>query len=177
MPGSSDLARFTPKVYASEQVPPACLLLHEYAEVDVNLLLFSAFAAAGRRAELDAAALVTARDAVAAWHSEVVKALRALRLRLKGGPPPGPTAATEAVRDKLKKVEIESELIELDTLSVLADVLPAGRGGGRGRRGGARGTRRGSDGAGGGASHRLNADARGEGGDRADRAPCRGRDG
>lgn len=123
-PGSSDLARFALKVYASEGVPPACLVLQERAAVDVNLLLFAAFAGAARGARVDAAALAAAQAAVGAWHAEVVKALRAVRQRLKAGPPPGPTPVTEALRDKLKKVEIESELIELDTLSALADGLP-----------------------------------------------------
>ena len=45
--GTSDLARFALKVYASEGVPPACLLLQERAGVDVNLLLFAAYAGAG----------------------------------------------------------------------------------------------------------------------------------
>lgn len=128
VPGASDLARFALKVYASEGVPPACLLLQERAGVDVNLLLFAAFAGAARGAAVDAAALAAARAAVGAWHAEVVKALRAVRQRLKAGPPPGPTPVTEALRDKLKKVEIESELIELDTLSALAAGLPAGEG-------------------------------------------------
>ncbi|MBB6306496.1 TIGR02444 family protein [Xanthobacter tagetidis] len=123
-PGSSDLARFALKVYASEGVPPACLVLQDRAAVDVNLLLFAAFAGAVRGARVDAAALAAAQAAVGTWHVEVVKALRAVRQRLKSGPPPGPSAVTEALRDKLKKVEIESELIELDTLSALAAGLP-----------------------------------------------------
>ncbi|MEP9349629.1 TIGR02444 family protein [Xanthobacter sp. KR7-225] len=127
-PGSSDLARFALKVYAGDGVPPACLVLQARAGVDVNLLLFAAYAGAARGAAVDATALAAAQAAVGAWHMEVVKALRAVRQRLKAGPPPGPTPLTEALRDKLKKVEIESELIELDTLSAFASGLPVAEG-------------------------------------------------
>lgn len=102
-PGTSTLARFALKVYAGEGVSAACLLLQERAGVDVNLLLFAAYAGAARRAAVDAAALKSASGEVAAWHFEVVKALRTVRQRLKAGPPPGPNAATEALRDRLKR--------------------------------------------------------------------------
>jgi hypothetical protein len=57
---------------------------------------------------------------VAAWRDEIVRPLRAIRRRLKSGPSPAPSAATDEVRTRLKAAELESERIELLQLEALA---------------------------------------------------------
>ncbi len=103
-------------LYRRDGVPDACLHLQNRHDLDVNLVLFAAFVGADRRQRLTATNLEAARARVDTWHREVVRPLRAVRQRLKNGPPPAPTETTEHLRRRLKHVEIEAELIELDEL-------------------------------------------------------------
>lgn len=119
------LKAFALKVYATEGVPPACLLLQERFGLDVNVLLFAAFLGAVRGEALAPADLDTVADTVGDWHREVVRPLRAVRKRLKTGPAPAPDEVTGVLRAKLQKLEIEAELIELAQLGHLAARLGA----------------------------------------------------
>lgn len=119
------LKAFALKVYGSEGVPPACLLLQEHFGLDVNVLLFAAFLGAVRGEALAPADLETVAATVGDWHREVVRPLRAVRQRLKTGPAPAPNEATGTLRGKLQKLEIEAELIELSELGHLATRLGA----------------------------------------------------
>jgi uncharacterized protein (TIGR02444 family) len=118
--GRDDLQRFALAVYACDGVSPACLLLQNRLDLDVNLILFGAYVGAVRGVELTAAGLVTAQQRVRDWHLEVVRPLRSVRLRLKSGPSPAPTPATAELRRRLQEIEIESELVELAELNVVA---------------------------------------------------------
>lgn len=101
------------------------MLLQDRFGLDVNLLLFAA--RVGVAGQLTADTLAVASERVAQWHSEIVRPLRAVRRRLKSGPPPAPSPATAELREQLKAVEIRSELIELDELDALVpDGEPAG---------------------------------------------------
>ncbi len=128
-PGDGDageaLKAFALKVYGTDGVPPACLLLQERFGLDVNVLLFAAFVGAVRGEALAPADLDTVAATVGDWHREVVRPLRAVRQRLKAGPAPAPDAATGLLRGKLQKLEIEAELIELSELGHLAARLGA----------------------------------------------------
>ncbi|EWY38195.1 hypothetical protein N825_14910 [Skermanella stibiiresistens SB22] len=120
--GAEDgLWRFALDLYGRPGVGEACLSLQDRHGCDVTILLFAAWAGAERGVTLDEADLDTARSAVGAWHDEVVRPLRAIRRRLKQGPPPAPNERTGALRARLQAVEIESERIELE---VLAGCLP-----------------------------------------------------
>lgn len=119
------LPAFALAVYGTAGVPPACLLLQERRGLDVNLLLFAAFLGAVRGEELTPAGLARAVETVGPWHGEVVRGLRAVRQRLKAGPPPAPNAVTAALRAKVQAIEIEAELIELSELGRLAQSLNA----------------------------------------------------
>lgn len=119
------LKSFALKVYGTDGVPPACLLLQERFGLDVNVLLFAAFLGAVRGEALAPADLDTVAATVGDWHREVVRPLRAVRQRLKTGPAPAPSAATGVLRGKLQKIEIEAELIELSDLGHLAERLGA----------------------------------------------------
>jgi uncharacterized protein (TIGR02444 family) len=118
--GHDDLQRFALAVYAGDGVPSACLLLQDRVDLDVNLILFAAYVGAVRGLGFTDAGLTTARQRVQDWHLEVVRPLRSVRQRLKSGPSPAPTPATAELRRRLQVLEVESELIELAELNVVA---------------------------------------------------------
>ena len=84
------LWRFALAVYQKPGVSDACLLLQDRHGCNVTLLLFAAWAGAERGVALTAEEFAAAGNAVRPWHGEVVKPLRAVRRRLKHGPPPAP---------------------------------------------------------------------------------------
>jgi uncharacterized protein (TIGR02444 family) len=113
---------FALEFYARAGVADALLLLQERLGADVCLLLFALFVAREQGAVLDRGELEHLDAAVAAWRAEVVLPLRALRQRMRNGPEPAPSAATEPLRGQIKAAEICAEQIEL---AVLARSLPA----------------------------------------------------
>lgn len=111
---------FALRLYGSDGVSEACLHLQDTHEADVTLLLFAAWTGTERRWALTQADAEKAAGSVAAWHQEIVRPLRAVRRRMKQGPSPAPGAETEAVRERLKSVELGAEKIELSVLENLA---------------------------------------------------------
>ena len=99
-------------VYMSEGVGAACLQLQLAHELDVNILLFCSWVGAAGRGAMTGDDMAAATGAVAAWHDEVVRALRAVRTRMKGGMPPAPDDLAESLRQRIQKVEIDCEHAE-----------------------------------------------------------------
>lgn len=122
------LKDFALALYGRDGVPPACLALQESAGIDVNILLFAAWRGAVLRREVEAADIAAARALVAAWHTEVVKALRVVRRGLKTGPAPAPDPRTTKLRAQVQAAEIAAEIIELEELGRLADGPAAAEG-------------------------------------------------
>ncbi|WP_207476816.1 TIGR02444 family protein [Arenibaculum pallidiluteum] len=123
--GGNQLWRHVLELYARPGVAAACLELQDRRGMDVCLLLYAQWAgmACGHRlSEAEAAAL---RTAVAPWHGEIVRALRAVRKRLKTGPAPAPDASTAALRARVQAVEIDAERIELAALATALPLAPA----------------------------------------------------
>ncbi len=119
------LPDFALRVHREDGVGEACVLLQDRFGLDVNLLLFAARVGVAGQLTIDT--LAAANERVAQWHSEIVRPLRAVRRRLKSGPPPAPNLATTELREQLQALEIRSELIELDELDALVpDVESAG---------------------------------------------------
>ncbi|MBN9887854.1 TIGR02444 family protein [Salipiger abyssi] len=120
-PDAHPFWRFSLDRYGRSGVPPLCLEIQEETGADVNLLLFGLWlgsegwcitgAGAGRCAE-----------AVAAWHAEIVRPLRAVRRRLKGWQV-CPDAPRETLRAGIQKWEIEAERLEQDMLFALYEGL------------------------------------------------------
>ncbi len=101
---------FTLALYSKPGVAPALIGLQDRLGLDVNMLLFCCWAGADGR--LLTAADVKAVEAVAEpWQSEVVRPLRALRRRLKGGFGAMPADRVEAYRKRVNELEIEGEHI------------------------------------------------------------------
>jgi uncharacterized protein (TIGR02444 family) len=109
--------RFALGLYASEGVSRAALLPQDRCGVDVNVLLLAAFVGAARGSALSTSEFEAARERTRQWQHDVVGPLRKLHQRLKDGPPPAPNLATADLRDRVKALELDAELIELDELS------------------------------------------------------------
>ena len=109
------LWKFSLAVYGSDGVAAECLALQERFAVDVNLLLFVAFAGAVEGVALNAREVAAAAESVSGWHADIVRALRGARQRLKPmslDAHDSHRAAATALRAKVKAAELESEKIE-----------------------------------------------------------------
>lgn len=107
-------------VYGQTDVEQECLALQERFGVDVNLLLFAAYAGAVEGIALSESETAEASETIADWHGDVVRSLRKARQALKASSRriaselAGPA---EALRAAVKTAELESERIELSLLS------------------------------------------------------------
>jgi uncharacterized protein (TIGR02444 family) len=106
---------FSLGLYGKPGVPQACLTAQDGSGVDVNVLLFTLFAArSGRR--LEAADVKRLIDATAVWKDTVVVPLRHARRALKDPPASVDAAGAAALRDRVKAIELESERLEQEAL-------------------------------------------------------------
>lgn len=110
--------RFSLSLYARPGVPPACLVLQDGSAVDVNVLLFLLWLAReGRVVEgADVAAIL---GTVAPWKQDVVVPLRTARRTLKEPPAAFATPAAEALRSRVKAVELEAERLQQEALHAM----------------------------------------------------------
>jgi len=101
---------FTLGLYGKPGVASALIGLQDRLGLDVNMLLYCCWAGADGR--LLSREDLKAVEAVAeSWQSEVVRPLRALRRRLKGGFGAMPAERVEAYRKRVNELEIEGEHI------------------------------------------------------------------
>jgi uncharacterized protein (TIGR02444 family) len=112
---------FALAIYARPGVAEACLALQNEAGVDVMLLLMATFAAVKRRTLLSTDEIRALDEACRPWREQIVRKLRTIRNELKTGPRPSPSEATEALRSKIKALELEAERFENQ---LLAECLP-----------------------------------------------------
>jgi uncharacterized protein (TIGR02444 family) len=103
---------FALQIYDEPNVADACLRLQTEAGVDVMLLLVAAFAAAELGLHLDAADVEAMDAACHPWREQIVRPLRALRVTLKTGPAPAPSAASEHLRAAIKASELAAERLQ-----------------------------------------------------------------
>lgn len=106
---------FSIAVYAGDGVAEECLGLQERLGLDVNLLLFAAYMGAIEGVRLTAKDVADAQAAVADWHNDIVRTMRAARQALKA--PATATdnplqPATALLRTQAKRAELEAEKIE-----------------------------------------------------------------
>ena len=110
---------FSLSAYDRSGVAEACLALQERYGIDVNLLLFAAWAGhCGRR--LSGQQMAGIMTAAAAWQVEVVRPLRAVRSWLKGQEQV-PEGLGEGLRGGVKALELQAEMLEQ---LLLHDQLP-----------------------------------------------------
>jgi uncharacterized protein (TIGR02444 family) len=114
---------FSLALYGRPGVAPALLGLQDSLGLDVNMLVFCCWAASRGRA-LSSEDLAAVEAVAEPWQTEVVRPLRALRRRLKGGFPPLPPERVEAYRKGFSELEIEGEHIAQEAMEVVMDSLP-----------------------------------------------------
>jgi uncharacterized protein (TIGR02444 family) len=107
--------RFSLRFYALPGVAPACIVLQDEAGADVNVMLLLLFLAQSRR-EVTSEDVARLDGSVRIWREEAVKPLRSIRRRLKEDTGGIPLTASEALRNQVKRVELEAERIEQHTL-------------------------------------------------------------
>lgn len=117
MAGGGRFWAFSLTVYARPGVAEACLRLQEARDLDVNLLLHALWCGAlGHRITLPERGGLD--EAVASWHAEAVRPLRAVRRWLKTQETLS-AAEAEALRAGVKAQELEAERLEQGLLEGL----------------------------------------------------------
>jgi uncharacterized protein (TIGR02444 family) len=86
-PARVSLRQFALVVHETEGVSNACVSLQDRFDLDVNILLLGAYIGVQGKT-LAAENVDAARAVVDEWHNAIVRALRAVRRRLKSGPAP-----------------------------------------------------------------------------------------
>ncbi|MEO7727981.1 MAG: TIGR02444 family protein [Burkholderiales bacterium] len=119
MSKSSVFWQFSLDFYARPRVAGVCLQLQDSAGVDVNLLLYLLFIATHQR-EVSRDDVARLDALVKAWREQAVLPLRTLRRKLKTGIEPLPTRETESLRSAVKRIELDAERVEQETLERLA---------------------------------------------------------
>lgn len=110
---------FSLSAYDRSGVAEACLALQERYGIDVNLLLFAAWAGhCGQR--LSGQQMAGVMTAAAAWQVEVVRPLRSVRSWLKRQEQV-PEGLGESLRGEVKALELQAEMLEQ---LLLHDELP-----------------------------------------------------
>jgi uncharacterized protein (TIGR02444 family) len=105
---------FSLAVYGADGVQAECLDLQERCGIDVNLLLFAAYAGAKEGIALTKEDLAAAVEVVGHWHDDIVRRLRGARQALKAWAMGEDQLGLEAgaLRQKVKANELEAERIE-----------------------------------------------------------------
>ena len=107
--------RFSLALYRQEGVPAACIALQDQSGVDVNVMLYGLWLAAQGRA-LSASDMAAIDAAVGSWRADVVVPLRGVRRVLKNPVTVFDTPETQALRDRIKSLELESERLQQQAL-------------------------------------------------------------
>jgi uncharacterized protein (TIGR02444 family) len=97
--------------YASASVQKASLSLQESFGADVNVLFFIAWTA-NNNARLEEDAFEKVKSIVSKWHNDVVLPLRSIRQALKTDSKGADTELASVFRERIKRIELESEHIE-----------------------------------------------------------------
>jgi uncharacterized protein (TIGR02444 family) len=112
---------FSLEVYGTDGVAAACLVLQDAHQLDVNIVLYCCWIGASGRGALDAGETAEMAAAVAEWHGDVVRGVRAVRQRLKGGVAPAPLDLSESLRRRIAKIEVDLEHVEQLMLAATID--------------------------------------------------------
>lgn len=103
-------------VYRRDGVADACLALQESHGVDVNVLLFCCWLGESGRGALTPDEMAAALALVDEWHQEVVRKLRAVRNRIKGGLGEIELFLSDPLRGQIMANELDAEHAEHMTL-------------------------------------------------------------
>ena len=107
------LWRFSLRVYRKPGVAGACLGLQDRHGLDINLLLYAAYAAVSGRGAVDARGLAEANRAIEGWRLIVIQPLRQIRRHLKGIAGAVPTRQRVLAAELVAEREAQRRLAEL----------------------------------------------------------------
>jgi uncharacterized protein (TIGR02444 family) len=111
---------FSQKVYAAPGVHQECLDLQDNFGVDINLLLFCVYAGACCKISLSNADIAAIENLVMPWRVGVIMTVRNSRRTMKSAIAnlkPDLRTAAEALRTKIKAIELEGEYFEQQLLT------------------------------------------------------------
>lgn len=109
----TSLRAWAVEIYARPGVADACLVLQDRWGLDVNLVLFAMWRG-------PAPDVLQAAGDLSARFAPVTAGIRSARRALKARPPAAPPDLIETARSRLKAIELEIELAELDALERIA---------------------------------------------------------
>jgi uncharacterized protein (TIGR02444 family) len=114
-PSDTPFWRFSLSFYRQAGVAEACIALQDGCGVDVNLMLFLLWLAAGGR-QLSIEDIKQLDEAVRGWRDRTIIPIRDVRRKLKGAPTLVDAGKQEALRTKIKAVELEAERLQQEAL-------------------------------------------------------------
>jgi uncharacterized protein (TIGR02444 family) len=117
--------RFSLNFYRQAGVAEACIALQDDCGVDVNLMLFLLWLAAnGRQLSLDN--IKELDQAVLTWRDLTIIPIREIRRKLKAAPTLVDAGKQEALRTKVKAIELEAERLQQEALYARSRSGPRG---------------------------------------------------
>jgi uncharacterized protein (TIGR02444 family) len=117
--------RFSLNFYRQAGVAEACIALQDGCGVDVNLMLFLLWLAAGGR-QLSAENIKELDHAVRGWRELTIVPIREVRRKLKAAPTLVDAGKQEAFRTKIKAIELEAERLQQEALYARSRSAPRG---------------------------------------------------
>jgi uncharacterized protein (TIGR02444 family) len=124
-PTDTPFWRFSLNFYRQTGVAEACIALQDDCGVDVNLMLFLLWLAAnGRQLSLDN--IRELDQAVRTWRDLTIIPIREIRRKLKAAPTLVDAGKQEALRTKVKAVELEAERLQQEALYARSRSGPRG---------------------------------------------------
>src|SRR5262249_11217638 len=120
------LWRFSLHFYRQAGVADACIALQDECGVDVNLLLFLLWLAAGGR-QLSVEDIKELDEAVRPWRELTIIPIREVRRGLKGVRTLVEAGKQETLRTKIKAIELEAERLQQEALYNRSLSSPLGR--------------------------------------------------
>ncbi|WP_182915239.1 TIGR02444 family protein [Rhodopseudomonas palustris] len=112
---------FALDIYGRAGVQPACLRLQDEFGVDVNVLLICLYGGSKLGIGIGEREVALLDETVAAWRSEIVQPMRAIRRQLKTVSSP---CLPGDLRDTVKHAELRAEQVELAMLAESIRKLP-----------------------------------------------------
>ena len=124
-PTETPFWRFSLNFYRQAGVAEACIALQDDCGVDVNLMLFLLWLAASGR-QLSAENVKELDQAVRSWRDLTIVPIREVRRKLKSAPTLIEAGKQEALRTKIKAIELEAERLQQEALYARSRSAPRG---------------------------------------------------
>ena len=124
-PTDTPLWRFSLNFYRQAGVAEACIALQDDCGVDVNLMLFLLWLAAGGR-QLSAENIKELDEAVRSWRDLTIVPIRDVRRKLKAAATLVETGKQGAFRTRIKAIELEAERLQQEALYARSRSAPHG---------------------------------------------------